>query len=325
MEENHKEWKSFEDQLEILRSRGLEISDNDAAVRYLDRIGYYGLSGYWYPFRKLDADSKNSFRLNEFMEGSRFEDAVKLYVFDKKLRLLALDAIERIELAVRVDIAHLLGKKDIFAHENPECLHGNFAKRSIKEGREGEGFTEHQLWLVKHRELVKRSKNIPFVKHYLAKYQKLPIWVAIELWDFGCVSRLYAGMMHNDKEAISKKYGLENSKVFSGWLKSLNYIRNVSAHHGRLWNNNILELSRQDRSHDFLKNVEHNRPFYYFCIMAILLSEICPNSSWASRFVQLCCDFPEPSNKAVSLTDFGVVDGWEQAFIELSREGMNIK
>lgn len=318
MEINHKPWKSFEDQLEVLIKRGLEVSDNGTAIQYLDRIGYYGLSGYWYLFRQLDTNSAQGFRTSEFIKGSRFEDAVNLYVFDKKLRLFALDAIERIELAIRVDIAYLLGKKDIFAHENPECLHGNFAKRWIKEGREGEGFTEHQLWLQKHRELVKRSKNIPFVQHYLSKYGKLPIWVAIELWDFGCISRLFPGLKHADKEFIANKYGVDNSKVFSGWLRSLNYIRNVSAHHGRLWNINILEPSRQDRSHQFLKEIRHSKPFYYFCIMAIMLNEVCPNSSWKERFIQLCSEFPVPNNKAVSLTNFGVIEGWEEAFRGLS-------
>ena len=317
MNNPHKDWKSFKEQLEILISRGLIVSDKKAALDYLDRIGYYGLSGYWYPFRKLDTASDTPRRLNAFIEGSQFEDGVRLYVFDKNLRMLALDALERIELTVRVDVAHLLGKSDIFAHENPDCLHGNFAKRWIPEGKEGEGFTQHQIWLVKHRELIRRSRNIPFVKHYLEKYGRLPIWVAIELWDFGSLSRIYAGMRYADKQTIAAKYGVDNFKVFSGWLRSMNYIRNVSAHHGRLWNTNILELSKQDKSHPFLKQIHHARPFYYFCIMKMLLNRVCPNSKWAERFVELCRGFPSPTNQVVSLDDFGAIEGWEEGFQSL--------
>lgn len=111
-----KPWQSFPDQLQILKSRGLQVDDDEAALRHLARIGYYRLSGYWYPMRVTDktasAREKRPVRLDRFVEGSRFEDVVRLYIFDAKLRLLALDALERIELAVRVDVAHLLGKYD---------------------------------------------------------------------------------------------------------------------------------------------------------------------------------------------------------------------
>ena len=136
-----KPWQSFQDQLENLVRHGLLVGSPKAALDYLQRIGYYRLSGYWYPMRMTDKDrstSKNPVRSSDFIPGSRFEDAVRLYVFDKKLRLLALDALERIEMALRVDIAHLLGKLDPLAHENPSwlsppCLHGNFTKAKTKE------------------------------------------------------------------------------------------------------------------------------------------------------------------------------------------------
>jgi abortive infection bacteriophage resistance protein len=70
-------------------------------------------------------------RRDTFISGSRFEHIVQLYVFDKKLRILALDALERIEMAVRIDIAHLLGQREPRAHEIKECFHGNFTKKLI--------------------------------------------------------------------------------------------------------------------------------------------------------------------------------------------------
>lgn len=141
-----KPWRSFPDQLARLESHGLITECKAAALDYLQRIGYYRLSGYWYPMRMTDKDRstpKNPVRSSDFIPGSRFEDAVRLYVFDKKLRLLALDALERIEMALRVDIAHLLGELDPLAHENPSwlnpsCLHGNFTKQKIKKGKNKE-------------------------------------------------------------------------------------------------------------------------------------------------------------------------------------------
>ena len=108
-----KPWKSIDEQVEILHSRGLQIDDGERAKRYLRRLGYYRLGGYWYPFRqfrKTDNGQTADLRSDDFIEGSRFDDLITLYVFDKKLRLLALDALERIEMALRVDVAHLLGE-----------------------------------------------------------------------------------------------------------------------------------------------------------------------------------------------------------------------
>ena len=100
----------------------------------------------WYPLRAIDPVASmaqgKAVRLDSFVQGCCFEDVVRLYVFDKKLRLLALDALERIEMAVRVDVAHLLGQRDSRAHENPACLHGNFTKKVITRGADA-GKTQH--------------------------------------------------------------------------------------------------------------------------------------------------------------------------------------
>jgi abortive infection bacteriophage resistance protein len=150
---------TFEKQLALLKSRGLEITDEKAALEYLRRLGYYRLSGYWRPFceKSQIAQGKNLNNQLEdrFLPGAKFQDAVLLYVFDKKLRLLILDAIERIEVAVRVDIAYLLGEEDRYAHANPNLLHGNFTKKiNIRTGK-----TKHQEWLNKLEQLTSRSKE----------------------------------------------------------------------------------------------------------------------------------------------------------------------
>ncbi len=90
-----KPWLSFADQLQRLQERGLRVDNPAAALDYLERLGYYRLSGYWYPLRAIDQAASSAqgkaVRLNTFVPDSRFEDVVRLYVFDKKLRLLALD------------------------------------------------------------------------------------------------------------------------------------------------------------------------------------------------------------------------------------------
>lgn len=311
----NKQWKDFSEQLAILKSRGLLVDDESKALHYLERIGYYRLSGYWYPFRELDMKlTPNSnatyLRKDQFLANSYFKDAVNLYVFDKKLRLLALDALERIELAVRVDISYILGKQDIHAHENPSLFSGHFSKKLIKHGYDL-GKTEHQVWLVRYKQVLHRARKEPFVDHYLKKYGKLPLWVAIEVWDFGIMSKLYSGMGYKDQIVIAKKYGASNGKAFAGWLRSFNFIRNVAAHHSRLWNINILERANLLQDDSYWQSLNNSRPFYYFCLMQKLLRIICPNSNWGDRFINQLNAFPMTSNNAVSLTDFGVMKNWQ--------------
>jgi abortive infection bacteriophage resistance protein len=309
-----KPWLSFVDQLQQLQVRGLQVDNPAAALDYLERLGYYRLSGYWYPLRAIDQAASNAqgkaVRSDTFMSGCRFDDVVRLYVFDKKLRLLALDALERIEMAVRVDVAHLLGQRDPGAHENPACLHGNFAKKLIVQGADA-GKTQHQVWLAKYQSLLHRARKEPFVLHHLQQYGTLPIWAAIEVWDFGQLSKLFAGMKHADQQSIALIYGAPNGQAFAQWLRSLNFIRNVSAHHSRLWNINVLELSPVPQG--WPAGLNNARPFFYFCLMQQLLKVICPNSSWGRRFLDLLAkDFPTVANQQTSLAELGVVAGWER-------------
>lgn len=308
-----KPWLSFENQLRQLEARGLQVDAPAAALDYLERLGYYRLSGYWYPLREIDVAASRAqgkpIRLDSFMPGSRFEHVVQLYVFDKKLRLLAMDALERIEMAVRVDIAYLLGQRDPAAHENPACLHGNFAKKVITYGPD-KGKTEHQVWLVKYQGLLHRARKEPFISHHMRHYGRLPIWVAVEIWDFGLLSKLFAGMKRADQDQIAKIYGAPDGIAFAQWLRSLNFIRNVSAHHSRLWNINVVERSPIPAG--WPADLSDARPFFYLCLMRQLLSVICPNSTWGQRLAELLENgFPQFPDGLLSVSDMGLVAGWK--------------
>lgn len=300
-------WLSFEEQLVLLHSRGMIIGDEARAISYLERIGYYRLSGYFYPFRQYETPKT---RRDEFVEGTRFSDIINLFVFDKKLRLLALDALERIELALRVDIAYLLGEKDPLAHLDQSY----FSRLKSADGC----LTHFDKWKQNyHSKLIRARKDI-IIQHHKNLYQgNVPIWVAIEVWDFGTLSNIYALLRQSDKLVIAKKYGGEhlNAKyipILEQWLRSLNYIRNVSAHHARLWNINLVD--RSDAPNNILgsKNPFNNKkPFYYFAVMKQMLDMICPNSSWGERFKMHLKSFPENLPNQITLAHFGLLQDWE--------------
>lgn len=309
MTQKRKDWKSFDEQLAILKARGLTVDNGyeQKALHYLEKVGYYRLSGYFYPFRVPDGSSN---RKDDFIAGSRFEDVIKLYVFDKRLRLLVLDALERIELALRVDVAYLLGQRDKYAYEKPECLHGSFTKKVHPKT----GKTQHEEWLEKYHGFVRRSRREPFVKHHLDHYEKLPIWAAIEIWDFGALSKLFSGMKQEDKQVIALKYADVDAAAFADWLKGLNFVRNVSAHHSRLWNINVLDRAPVWQKDEQWARQNNARVFYYLCIMQQMLRTISPNSTWSIRLFELLQGFPTVSNGCIRLEDMGwtkQVSQWE--------------
>ncbi|SMG66502.1 abortive infection bacteriophage resistance protein [methanotrophic bacterial endosymbiont of Bathymodiolus sp.] len=325
-----KPWKSYQEQLDQLIERGLIVTDTEKALHYLERIGYYRLSGYLYPFKersgvccplypengkKFKKGNTNRLVLEDFKQGACFQNAVELYVFDKKLRLLVLDALERIEIGLRVDISHSLGKKDTFAYLKPEHIFEGFAANLNKKT----GLTDHHQWLGKHAGLVVRSKE-DFIKHHKSKYGlPLPIWVVCEIWDFGTLSTLFAGMKETDQDQIAQKYGLSNGRIFAGWLRSLNYLRNVCAHHSRLWNRNIIIRPKLPSVEEvgwiepFIDN-EHCqiRVFLLLCISKHLLTTINPNTTWWERLNQLLLEFPDLSHLELDLKSMGIVENMEQ-------------
>jgi abortive infection bacteriophage resistance protein len=324
-------WKSFEDQLGLLESRGLEVTDRSKALQHLQRIGYYRLKGYWHPFRQRTGiacpvpsvhgkptrkeKQAQRFPTDDFKPGLSFQNAVDLYVFDKRLRLLVLDAIERIEVALRVDIAHLLGQLDTFAYLRPELLHEDFAVTINPKT----GMTEHHDWLANHARLLQRSKE-PFIQHNKDKYgYPIAIWIACEVWDFGCMSRLFVGMKHEHQDQVAARYGIKNGGVFASWLASLNYLRNVCAHHSRLWNRNITRQPKRPAPAEALlfqdawtDTHKQARPFLLLCIVQHILCTINPTSSWWQRLMELLKEFPDfgGSDAELSLDAFGIVHGY---------------
>lgn len=308
---------TFEQQLELIKSRGLSIADEPRAISYLQRIGYYRLSAYWYPFRlfaqSVDAKTKKVtiHRSDNFRSDCSFQHVLDLYVFDKRLRLVVLDAIERIEVAFRVDISYLLGSKNQFAHTDPLLLHGNFSKKKDS----ASGKTRHQKWMEKHDEAVARSKE-DFVTHYEQKYGlPLPIWVSVEIWDLGMLSTFYQGMNVADKLEIANKYNVD-WQVLETWLRSINFVRNVAAHHSRLWNKNLIDQPKLPKigdipEFDTLCSQANNtsRLYVALCILIYLTRRVCPNSSWSKRLKDLIKSFPTVPK--LTIADMGFPSDWE--------------
>jgi abortive infection bacteriophage resistance protein len=104
-----KPWLSIQDQIDRLRHRGMHIADEQAAAQWLSAVGYYRLSGYWYPFREIDSTGGPGRRRSTFVSGTTFMEVVGLCEFDRHLKTLIQSGLERIEVALRSQVGHQLG------------------------------------------------------------------------------------------------------------------------------------------------------------------------------------------------------------------------
>lgn len=278
-EQYDKQALSFEQQLEHISQRGLIVTNKGEALATLSSISYYRLSAYWYPFRIIDEQGKRS---NEFVAGTRFEDVVELYNFDRKLRLLVMDAIERIEIAVRTRITYHMGYSyGAFAHTDPKNFHPAF---------------EHSQWLAKLEAETTRSSD-EFIRHFRDKYRgfpAIPVWMVTEVMTLGALSFFYKGLRNDrkigveDKKSIATHFDVHHKRL-GNWLHTLTYIRNVCAHHSRLWNRELAIRPDASKAPNWRAPItpRNDRIFYVLLMMRHLLHATGNNADWQQEITNL--------------------------------------
>lgn len=255
-----KDWKSIDEQLVLLVDRGLP--DAGGFRHELETIGYYRLSGYWYNFRQ--PSSIGSGRSDTFVPGASMASVVALYQFDEQLRRAVWNAISPIELAVRAAVGHQLGKIDAFSHLERRSLH---ARVNL----------EGHATFIAQVQLAQRRSHEEFVRHFHTKYDgTLPVWVVTEILQFGQTVKLYEFAAYERRRLIAEGFGARADELLS-WLRSLNIVRNVVAHHGRLWNRSIgVQPQLNRRSPSPLKHAQgrSDRIYGVLAITAYLLRQL---------------------------------------------------
>lgn len=321
MVEYTKEWLPLEGQVERLVKRGLEVDDVERAVALLKSIGYYRLTGYLYPFlaseEYVDSEGHTRIRvLNKYRSGTALDHAVSIIDFDRQLRLLVMEGVERIEVAVRMRAGYVLGRSSAFAHEDPACFDDSFAVAGT-DSRDPRA-SKHVGWLQRVKERRDRSDE-QFVVHFREKHEDhMPVWALTELLELGQLSNLYRGMLQQDAEELALAFGVPRKKVMVSWLASLNYVRNAAAHHARLFNRKLQNAPSRPsvgavpvldhlRSPDAPK--EDFGTYNALAVIAYLLRSIEVESTWARRLVDLFHAFP--TSHALTIQSMGVPEGWE--------------
>ena len=322
MAEYTKQWLSVEDQVEKLASRGVDVPEDGSGPQRLRQVGYYRLTGYLYPFRRsqtyLDENGRARVRvLSRYRAGTSLRDAAALIDFDRRLRMLILEGIERIEISLRMQIGYVLGRRSAFAHLEPGTFVAAFTDTPVDPETGAPLPSRHGQWMTRIRERQDGSDEA-FVAHFRDKYEdRMPIWALTEIMELGHLSRLYGGLANSIATEIATAYAAPSKRVMASWIASLNYVRNVAAHHARIFNRKLVTApKRPGKGHvpllDHLRDEETSKQVFglynALAVMAYLLRTIDPNSGWNRCVVELIEAFP----RAGHLTEesIGVPDGW---------------
>lgn len=273
---------TYADQLQQLKNRGLGIENDSKALFLLQNISYYRLSGYWYP---LIDNPKNS---HVFKPGSTFGMAFNMYCFDRELRKLVIAELEKIEVAIRAKMIYILSHQyGPFWYSDPNLfVNANRHGTSIKKLTEEYNRSDEQF-LLSFRSNY--SDPLP------------PSWMLLEVSSFGGLSHLYKNLKPvRSKRDIANYFGLD-SRTFESWLHTIGYIRNVCAHHSRLWNrvmritptmptnplNTWLTTTVITNTITGISEPVNNRTYYLLSMMIYLLQVINPSHRFKHIFLDL--------------------------------------
>ncbi len=317
MKDYDKQPLTFREQAELLRDRNLIIKDIEQCREKLSTVSYYRLSAYMYPYKKKE----NGVITDEFRDGITWENVYRLYAFDRKLRLLIFDSIERIEVAVRTQIIYQLSHKygshwqdraEIFKSKNENSFNGK-SSRGI----------DIYATIQQHIEAQERnSRKEDFLKHYYNTYsnpKNPPSWMCVETFYFSHLSLICERLKNrSDITKISKYFSLPPD-VFCSWLHTINSIRNVCAHHARLWNRKLevtpmpFELNSNNSYFpntlqwiDNPKVVNRRKLYYFLCMVNYMLQTINLTSPFKSELKSLLSDYKD----IVFLQDMGIPENW---------------
>jgi len=282
---------SYEEQTKLLQNRNLTISNIDFAIKKLSHLNYYRFSAYFYPF----FEQKNSFK-----NGTTFEDILQIYYFDKELRHLVFYAIEKIEVYIRTQISFSISKNSgAFGYVDKNIFHDA---------------SKHASLLKSIKSETTRSKEI-FVKEFYDKYDEeyLPVWAMVEIVSFNTLSKIFANLKEPYRSEITKELKIK-PLVFQGWLHTLTYIRNICAHHSRLWNKVLAIEPKIPKNQKVFNSLNNKKLFFVLNMIQFIFISIGDEEfDFKSELKGLLNKYPIVDIKAM-----GFIEDWEE--LEIWRE-----
>jgi abortive infection bacteriophage resistance protein len=278
--------------VKILQDRGLIVDDILKTEKYITNIGYYRLSAYMYPFLQ---EPKQDHR---FKPGTTFLKVLRLYSFDKKLRILLFNEIEKIEIAFRQAVANITSE-----------MSGNIFWMTDISSYKSNYHAQKSLSLIDN-EYKKSTED--FIKHFKNTYVNSypPAWILTEILPLGNITWLYSNLANQRiRKAIAKRFAL-HAPVLDSWMTIITLTRNSCCHHARMWNKNypIISNDMKNMTRPWINtSINKRRTFYNICIIKYFLDVLSPNNDFKDKLKSLLLAFPE-----IDLAAMGFPIKWEE-------------
>lgn len=286
--------KTIKQQIDLLKKRGMIFRDEDFTYKILSVVSYYRLEGYWW-------DMQEDKTKHRFYPNSVFEDVVDRYEFDKQLKFILFKAIEAVEISLRTKIIYYLS-----------LSYGAnwYLNRSLFENQE-----KYDQLYDRLTEDFNLSKEAFVLDHQTRFPGKDPeAWKIIEIASLGTLSKLYKNLGHQlpEKSQISNDFGLQLHSELSSWLESVVYIRNIIAHHSRLWSRTMSKRPKGDLIkplgpwlNNDLSFSQKMKPFLIISTLVYLCDRLDSKHKVRKDILKLICTYPK-----MPIYKLGFTDGW---------------
>lgn len=254
------------------------------AIEALKNINYYRLSAYFSPFQTQKDVFKKSTTLN---------DILSLYEFDRRLCLLLTEPLAEVEISIRTQVAYYLSHQyGPFGYTN----HRNFYMRF-----------NHPDWFRRVEDNIKQSHEL-FIKHFRAKYKSekhLPVWMVCEVISFGQISKLFRGLKKHDRQAIARGHFGIDQMVIVSWLHALVYVRNLCAHHCRIWNRTLSIRPKILHRSSQWQNIQNDKIYCIILVLKHLMRMQQKWDEWVKKLLMLLKEFPH-----INIKKMGFPNNW---------------
>lgn len=312
---------SVVDQIELLKQRGLRIHDEPRATYFLEAVSFFRLSPYMRPFQ-IPGDADHNFE-----PGIGFRELSQLYDFDRRLRLLVIDAIERVEVAVRALISNHMGPnygahwyldrsmfKNDYDHQRLLNAIRSAQEKAVKDYKREIAKIERLQRADEQRKLLLKQRRAQesYARHYALTYEQpelMPNWAMLEEITLGDLSHLFKGLAKDsDRKIIAKKLEVA-APILESWIHTLTVIRNLCAHHARLWNRELGIKPMQPKQEGFAWPLylrvggHHTRVAVVLSILHHLMKRVSPHTKWDLKLIELLDEYPEIPRRAMGLPD----------------------
>ena len=289
-----KQFKNLDEQIEILKYKGLIINNVEYTRNILLRENYFFISGYRHLFMKSSTDKT-------YKKGTTFEELYSLFLFDRTLRNILFKNLLIIENNLKSISSYQLSKR--YGYKEKDYLkEKNFTNNPEKKRQ------VNDLIKKMKRQIRSNSRENTATMHYISNYGYIPLWILVKVLSFGIVSEMYSVLKVEDQKEIAEVYGIDYQNMLV-YLPILSNYRNLCAHEDILYENRKNKEINDTIYHDLLKIKKENDTYIngkndLFALIIIMKEMLQPSEFKSMMFeIENCVTTLDYNLKTISIND----------------------